>query len=199
MQARTPTRVGVGGDAPSVAFASVTSPERRTYDETLRSRASMPGLLLAASDAGRASLVPVARRWSPSAPPVSPPAPSSIERAATIADANHDSVFNILAPKPPQQVSARELRGLMPRGGPALRSSIVDTIWNDCVRHMRNEARDKSQPCCSYTIPDLVPGLPLYDPAEVMNQLFVRLLQSDGLLAYADKSKPNTLIISWAA
>jgi hypothetical protein len=88
------------------------------------------------------------------------------------------------------------LRNIMPNKHQPIRTSHLDEIEADCLKYMKNRAKDK-QFFCRYTVPGIFPGIPKYDPAEVTKELYKRLTKRKNINVFADQERVNTLFISW--
>lgn len=94
------------------------------------------------------------------------------------------------------RVDAKFLRNLMPNKHIALRADNMKVIENDCVRYMMMKAEEKELHC-RYTVPDIFPGLPRYDPQIVLKELYDKLVKRKGVTVFADRERENTLLIFW--
>lgn len=88
------------------------------------------------------------------------------------------------------------LRNIMPNKHIPIRANHLDEIEADCIKLMKAKALEKNY-FCRYTVPGLFPGVPLYDPAAVMKQLYERLIKRKNISVFADTKRENTLFISW--
>jgi hypothetical protein len=95
-----------------------------------------------------------------------------------------------------EEVDGDFLRNSMPNKHTPIRADHLSEIEANCIKFMVQKAKDK-QFYCKYTVPDIIPGIPLYDPGEVMKKLYYRLKKRKGIAVYSDDKRANTLFISW--
>jgi hypothetical protein len=95
-----------------------------------------------------------------------------------------------------EEIDANFLRNNMPNKHQAIRANQSDVILADCLKYMMQRSKERHMNC-RYLIRDIFPGLPPYNPQEMMVELYNQLIKRRGLIVYKDK-RPNTLFISWA-
>lgn len=100
-------------------------------------------------------------------------------------------------PTNPDRRNGAYLRTLMPNRDLPVRKNYMDEMEDACWRFIEDKAAE-GYLSCRYTVSDITPGMPLYDPEKVMRELFQRIVKYPDIQAYADPDRLNTLVISWA-
>jgi hypothetical protein len=94
------------------------------------------------------------------------------------------------------EVDGDYLRGLMPRK-PAVKEDVLDVLESKCVELMRTKAAQGKR-TCTYTIPEIVPGLPYVPPERAVEPLVDRLSRrKDVVVCALETEEAFILRIYW--
>lgn len=81
------------------------------------------------------------------------------------------------------EVDAEYLKGIMPRSH-TVKESILDILESRCTELMRIKAAEGKR-CCTFTIPEIVPGYPYTPPEKVISPLVDRISKRKGIVCCA--------------